>query len=296
MKVIFSRKGFDAEAGGVASPILPDKRLCSIPIPSRKGKYIFRDIRFDDDNLGRIVEDLTRNKKKRYAGSDRTHYDPDLRRDSLPWMRGWLPAFGPSGPAQSHLADNRVGVGDLFLFFGWFREVEEKNGHYQYVRDGPNIHLLFGWLQIGRVYHVFPQDSKLPSWANRHAEVSDGQDWRDAGQCCRNWALHVAKKQLDLPGVGNDLPGGGAFKRYDERLRLTEPGKNRGCWRLPGWMYPFPGKNPLTFHRAKRKWKKDGKWALLQVADRGQEFVLDCSEYPQQKVKEWLADLFGAAA
>ncbi|MGO9273044.1 MAG: hypothetical protein ACLQOO_22875, partial [Terriglobia bacterium] len=33
MKVIFSRKGFDAEAGGVASPILPDKRLCSIPIP-----------------------------------------------------------------------------------------------------------------------------------------------------------------------------------------------------------------------------------------------------------------------
>lgn len=296
MKIIFSRKGFDAEAGGVASPIFPDKRLCSIPIPSSRGKYMFRDIRFDDDDLGRIVEDLTRNKKKSYVGSDRTHFDPDLRRDALPWMRGWLPAFGPSGAAQTHLANNGAGVDDLFLFFGWFREVEEENGHYQYVHEAPDIHLLFGWLQIGRVYHAFPQDAKLPSWANRHAEISDGQEWRDADWYYDNWALHVANKQLDLPGVRKDLPGGGVFEKYDDRLCLTEPGKNKGKWRLPGWMYPFPGKKPLTFHRDRRKWKKDGKWALLRVADRGQEFVLDCTEYPQQKVTEWLASLFNAAA
>jgi hypothetical protein len=111
-----------------------------------------------------------------------------------------------------------------------------------------------------------------------------------------NWVLYVANKQLELPGVRKDLPGGGAFEKYDDRLCLTEPGKNRGNWRLPGWMYPFPGKKPLTFHRTRRQWKKDGKWALLQVADRGQEFVLDCSEYPQQKVKEWVASLFNAAA
>jgi hypothetical protein len=181
------------------------------------------------------------------------------------------------------------------VFFGWFREVEEENGHYQYVREAPNIHLLFGWLQIGSVYHVFPQCSKVPSWANRHAEVSDGQEWRDADRCCHDWALHVAKKQLDFPGVRKDLPGGGAFEKYDDRLCLTEPGKNRGNWRLPGWMYPFPRKKALTFHRARRKWNKDGKWALLRVAHRGQEFVLDCAEYPQQNVKEWLASLFNAA-
>ena len=289
MKIIFSRKGFDAENGGVASPILPDGRLCSIPIPSRSGKYMFRDIRFDNQDLGRIVEDLTRNKKKKYVGSDRTHFDPDLRRDALPWKRGWLPAFGPSGPAQTLLAEKGVGVGDLFLFFGWFRKVEEENGHYQYVRNvrtAPNIHLLFGWLQIGTVYHVFPADSGLPTWAGRHAEVSDGQDWRDADWYSHNWALHVANKHLDLPGVQKELPGGGAFEKYDQRLCLTEPGKTRGHWRLPGWMYPFPDKNPLGFHRDKRKWRKDGKWALLQVADIGQEFVLDCNEYPQQKVRQ----------
>lgn len=57
-------------------------------------------------------------------------------------------------------------------------------------------------------------------------------------------------------------------------------------------MYPFPGKKPLGFHRDKRRWGKDGKWALLEVVDIGQEFVLDCSEYPEQKVRQWLADLF----
>jgi hypothetical protein len=30
MKIIFSRKGFDKKNGGVASPILPDDRICSL--------------------------------------------------------------------------------------------------------------------------------------------------------------------------------------------------------------------------------------------------------------------------
>jgi hypothetical protein len=33
MKVILSRKGFDSEYGGIASPILPDGTLLSLPIP-----------------------------------------------------------------------------------------------------------------------------------------------------------------------------------------------------------------------------------------------------------------------
>ena len=33
MKIILSRKGFDAEAGGFASPILPDGTMVSLPIP-----------------------------------------------------------------------------------------------------------------------------------------------------------------------------------------------------------------------------------------------------------------------
>ena len=34
MKIILSRKGFDSKFGGMASPILPDGTLLSLPIPS----------------------------------------------------------------------------------------------------------------------------------------------------------------------------------------------------------------------------------------------------------------------
>jgi len=34
MKIILSRKGFDSEAGGYPSPILPDGTMLSLPIPS----------------------------------------------------------------------------------------------------------------------------------------------------------------------------------------------------------------------------------------------------------------------
>jgi len=33
MKIILSRKGFDSKNGGIASPILPDGALLSLPIP-----------------------------------------------------------------------------------------------------------------------------------------------------------------------------------------------------------------------------------------------------------------------
>lgn len=37
MRIILSRKGFDSEYGGCASPILPDGKMISMPIPSESG-------------------------------------------------------------------------------------------------------------------------------------------------------------------------------------------------------------------------------------------------------------------
>ena len=45
MKVILSRKGMDSESGRVASPILPDGTLLSLPIPDRKSKKKYEDIK-----------------------------------------------------------------------------------------------------------------------------------------------------------------------------------------------------------------------------------------------------------
>ncbi len=44
MKLVLSRKGFDASNGGVASPILPDGTMCSLPIPDRNSSVRFSDL------------------------------------------------------------------------------------------------------------------------------------------------------------------------------------------------------------------------------------------------------------
>jgi hypothetical protein len=108
--------------------------------------------------------------------------------------------------------------------------------------------------------------------------------------------VYVAKKRLDLPGLRKNLPGGGVFEKYHKTLRLTEEGASKSVWRLPGWMYPFPEKRPLSYHGDRRRWHKDRKGTLLKTVAIGQEFVLDCSQYPQRKVEQWLANLFRAAA
>ena len=56
------------------------------------------------------------------------HLDPDLVPGTLPRPPDWLPAFGQDSAAASHLRNQGVSRGDLFLFFGWFRHTEEVEG------------------------------------------------------------------------------------------------------------------------------------------------------------------------
>jgi hypothetical protein len=295
MKIIFSRKGFDEGNGGVASPIFHDDRICSLPIPmSDRARWNvqYKDIRLGQSDLGGIVTDLTGKQPIRYTGNSRAHVDPDLRKEALVRRLGWLPAFGPADGAQ--LARNGVGVGDIFLFFGWFRRVKKEVGsQWQFKSGEPNIHVLWGWLQIGSIYHEISNRPKLPLWAYYHPHIYEDGDWRaEDGEF--NDTLYVAKKRLQLAGVRAHLPGGGTFKKYHKKLQLTEPGKPRSIWRLPAWMYPSPNKLPLTYHSDKKRWEKVHGKLLLRTVGRGQEFVLDADDYPQ--AYKWLAELFRTAA
>jgi hypothetical protein len=56
------------------------------------------------------------------------HLDPDLDRAPASRLPEWRPALGQTGNAQSHLGDMGVGVADVFVFFGWFRQTEFKAG------------------------------------------------------------------------------------------------------------------------------------------------------------------------
>ena len=117
MKLILSRKGFDSAAGGVPSPIFPDGRMLSLPIPDNiKSGTKYVDIFYNGKSLGPLIEQLA-SKVKSHA-----HLDPDLVKESLQSREdGWHPIFGQSGAAQGHLHNNDISTGDLFLFLACSR-------------------------------------------------------------------------------------------------------------------------------------------------------------------------------
>lgn len=80
-----------------------------------------------------------------------------------------------------------------------------------------------------------------------------------------------------------NLPGAGIFPCYHPALRLTEvePYLSRGSWRLPAWMYPGERRSALTYHADPKRWEMYEGYTQLKSVGRGQEFVLDCDEYPE---------------
>lgn len=307
MNLILSRKGFDSAAGGCPSPILPDGRMVSLPIPDAEAEVRYGALSRNGIPLGGLVRDLTGG---RIGPEDRAHLDPDLVAGEFARPAGWRPAFGQCDAAQTHLANQGVGVGDLFLFFGLFREVEEreekKGGlRFRYKPGAAPIHCLWGWMRVGEVIDL---DARLDEARARfppHPHLV-----ARAKGFARN-TLYAAADRLRLPGRSGpagslkhgenakqigvcDLPGAGIFARFHPALRLTDPGERRPSrWRLPGWFMPYEGgraiRPPLSYHANPGRWSRDGADTLLSCVGRGQEFVLDAGSYPESVL--WLEKL-----
>jgi hypothetical protein len=287
MKLVLSRKGFDSGYGGIPSPILPDGRLISLPIPNKDDLHTFADMDIPGVDVGHVLTDLSR---KRHGLATPIHLDPDLHRAAFSQLAGWRPALGQTGTAQSHLRDMGVGIGDVFLFFGWFRETECKAGTWRYVRSAPQLHVIFGWLEVADVLPVV-QDrhgclSRFP-WISNHPHVSQPRHYTDL----RNTLYIAARRSRFAPNADY---GGGRFSMYDDRLRLTKPGCSRSVWSLPAWFMPKNGQAPLSYHPRRDQWKCDGDLVTLRSAAKGQEFVLDGKAYPQ--AGKWVADIIRGCA
>ena len=276
MKIIFSRKGFDSASGGCPSPIFPDGSMISLPIPDRDAPVAYRDLTWEGRNLGDLVATLT---KGRQRADYRAHLDPDLLPGMRPRPPGWRPAFGQCGAAQSHLANQGVGPGDLFLFFGLFREVD---GQGRFRPTSPARHILWGWMRVGATIPVEANREQL-GWAEGHPHLSIISERR-------NNVLYVAADRLDLEGAP-DLPGAGVWQCFHPARQLTAPGGPCSVWRLPAWLRP-DGKRPtLSYHTDPAAWRPCDGGVLLQTVGRGQEFVLDASGHPE--AGEWVAGRWG---
>lgn len=281
MKLIFSRKGFDSSAGGVPSPIFPDGRMVSLPIPDERSQVSYADISYHGASLGPLVSQLTRG---RISSHFRAHIAPDLAQNSLPRLDGWRPIFGQTGPAQSHLRNSGVGPGDLFLFFGLFRRVEIRNGAYTWAMNVRPCHVIWGWLQVAEVLQI--GSSKPPpgyQWAEYHPHFGRGRE--------PNNVVYLASRYLEIDGVEtNSLPGAGVLSYFSTSQQLTASlAEKTTTWNLPAWFHPTGDRTPLTYHADARRWRRQGERTELKAVARGQEFVLDCDEYPE--AVPWTCDL-----
>jgi hypothetical protein len=142
---------------------------------------------------------------------------------------------------------------------------------------------VWGWLQISDIFQVDALDMTKHKWAEYHPHFH-----RRAN---KNNTVYISSKNLNLPGGDTKgFAGAGVFPRFSEKLQLTAQSANTPClWELPIWFYPSSGRPPLTYHGDLTRWQRTKRCTLLKTVARGQEFVLDCGEYPE--AVEWLKRL-----
>ncbi len=282
MRLILSRKGFDSSAGGCPSPVLPDGSLCVLPIPDRQSRIRYNQVRHGPRRLGKLARDLTGGRVTAACGA---HLDPDLQAEAFPRAEGWRPVLGQTGSAQGHLRNQGVTCGDLFLFFGVFRQAELWQRRWRFVPGSRPFHSLWGWLHIGEIHGVdgLAQDA-LP-WARYHPHCHGEPD---AGN-----TLYVASNDFCMPGEpagSGPLPGSGLFTHWHQDRVLSDPhGRLPTQWRLPSAFFPAAGRPPLSYHTKAERWALRPPYCYQQCAARGQEFVLDLDAYPEVAV--WAAAL-----
>ena len=159
MKIILSRKGFDSANGAIPSPIFPNGNLVSLPIPTSNSPTTFNHLNINDHKIDKLVSDLSNN---RINATQHVHVDPDIDSQILNNRpEGWRGAFGQVGAAQSHLSKNGVGEGDLFIYFGWFKEIEQQDQSWRYKHGAPDLHVIYGWLFVDEVLQIYGMEKEI---------------------------------------------------------------------------------------------------------------------------------------
>lgn len=145
MKVVLSRKGMDSRAGGIPSPILPDGTLLSLPIPNEKSGVPYGDLVYKGRTYQQIIQQI--HPTFDFQKHPFCHLDPDIYGVLKNTHAGWKPAFGQYEIPAKHLDGQGVDVGDVFLFYGMFRQTEKlPDGTLHFVKGAPIQHIIYGYI------------------------------------------------------------------------------------------------------------------------------------------------------
>lgn len=264
MKIILSRKGFDSSSGQQPNPILPDGTLLSLPIPSDEDSFnTFSSLQWKGMSYYEIIKSL--NPKSKWMPNSHCHLDPDLRMDVRERSFGWKPAFGQVNAALTQLRNANVGLSDIFLFFGWFRQTEWIDGSLRYVRQAPNQHIIYGYMQIG---DIIEKEDNIPEWLREHPHTSYKKTW--------NKGKNAIFLPTDKLSFDKKLPGCNILDFREDRV-LTKKGCLKSHWNLPSFFKDVE----ITHHP--NPWRED----YFQSTGRGQEFIMKTTS----QILEWTKNI-----
>ncbi len=292
-KVVLSRKGFDSKAGGSYSPFDPQTgKYVVLPIPiddierdiCNSQKY--EDIRiqsnylpsYSETNLKSLMAAMGKKAKIKGKESEYAHFDPWL--GPCPWLaedNHPIGTFGQVDRAQTHLANQGVGKGSLFLFFSRFTPIQNTenrivpNISHEHLDKG--LYFIYGWLRVKEVIKKYEDISDL-RLLSKHPHATKNYFKKYV-----NNTLYIADKFLF--NDRSNIPGCGYFSRLNKDLCLTasdsvqEPRRwIPSRWSLPSFF--FEKRPSLLQHR---KWvvREDGS-CLVETSGQWQEAVFDKSE------------------
>lgn len=258
-RIILSRKGFDSKAGGTASPIFSNGELVSIPIPQPSpSPKKYKDLNFNGISGTQLLKEVS----AKVSPNDYCHNDPLLNES--------IGIFGQASSAQTELKNRGVGPGDLFLFFGWFKN---------FSNNGNDIHHLFGWLQIEKIIEGTPEIMKYLKEKN----IEHPHGYGDTSRFTNN-AIYIAKNNLEVLGKKFKAKGHGLFKQTHQKLILTEQNRSRSRWKLPQQFF----KKSKNIFLNRMKWENK-KECTIFYRGFGQEFILDVEKNPH--VIKWASSL-----
>ena len=224
MKVILSKKGLDSSNS--TKPILiANNELLFLPIPSNnKADKKYSEVFINNE---KSLLDCCREKDINYViiggkkvpvdGETNCHLDPQLL-DYFGYA-GFKGSFGQDLSAQGHLKNKEVKEGDLFLFYGWYKDKKDK-----FHTNGK--HTIFGYLQIGEIIDNFTPEHKQEI-INKYPWLKDHPHWNSKAT---NNTIYIAEENFTFD---TSLKGYGMF-RYCSKLDLTAGKKvQKTFWEVP---------------------------------------------------------------
>lgn len=291
MKIILSKKGVDSSNFSEPIEAKEGEELFFMPIPSLKEKHKYQDIMHcPGKSLLDVANENCKNGKFKIQIPIKTlqqdnkvgcHLDPQVK--DYFGQKKFLASFGQAESAQSYLENNEVGLKDLFLFFGWYYDIDEK-------RDKQ---VIWGYMQVGDIL-TFQEDGKVDSKIlgqnlsreyveSKYPFLKNQPHWinKENYPYSRRNTIYIASEFFNND---HSIKGFGVFK-YDKEKELDLTAKNAKC--KSQWQVERLKNVCVQYKKGNgEQYQFDDNGYISIAKGFGQEFVID-----GEKAEKWAFDI-----